>query len=102
MSAVMTVTGPLEPSQLGLTYSHEHLLGGPPGWSADQQDADLTMLSVQAALDELALFKQAGGQAIVEMSPPDYNRRPEQLRELSLQTGIHIIMTSGLHKDTYS
>jgi 5-phospho-D-xylono-1,4-lactonase len=102
MSFVMTVTGPLEPSQLGITYSHEHLLGGPPDWSADQQDQDLTMLSMQAAQDELALFKLAGGQAIVEMSPPDYNRRPEQLRELSLQTGIHIIMTSGLHKEPYS
>lgn len=102
MSSVMTVTGPLEPSQLGITYSHEHLLGGPPDWSADQQDTDLIMLSVQAAQSELALFKLAGGQAIVEMSPPDYNRRPEQLRELSLQTGIHIIMTSGLHKDVYS
>lgn len=102
MPSVMTVTGPLEPSQLGLTYSHEHLLGGPPGWSADQQDTDLRMLSMQAAQDELALFKLAGGQAIVEMSPPDYNRQPEQLHALSVWTGIHIIMTSGLHKDVYS
>ena len=102
MPSVMTVTGPLEPSNLGITYSHEHLLGGPPDWSADQQDTDLTMLSSHVAQEELALFKLAGGQAIVEMSPPDYNRQPEQLRALSIRTGIHIIMTSGLHKDAYS
>ncbi len=102
MPSVMTVTGPITPTQLGITYSHEHLLGSPPDWSADKHDHDLTMLSMQAAQDELALFKLAGGQAIVEMSPPDYHRQPERLRELAVQTGIHIIMTSGLHKDGYS
>lgn len=98
----MTVTGPIEPSQLGVTYAHEHLLGGPPDWSPEQQDRDLTMLSVEAALKELEIFRLAGGQAIVEMSPSDYNRRPEQLRDLSVTTGVHILMTTGLHKDAYS
>jgi 5-phospho-D-xylono-1,4-lactonase len=102
MATVMTVTGPIEPSQLGVTYAHEHLLAGPPDWSPDQQDRDLTMLSVEAAVKELEIFKLAGGQAIVEMSPSDYNRRPEQLRDLAATTGVHIIMTSGLHKDAYS
>jgi hypothetical protein len=102
MATVMTVTGPIAPSQLGVTYAHEHLLGGPPDWSPDRQDRDLTMLSVEAALKELEIFKLAGGQAIVEMSPFDYNRQPEQLRNLSATTGVHIIMTTGLHKDAYS
>lgn len=102
MATVMTVTGPIEPSQLGVTYAHEHLLGGPPGWSPEQQDRDLTMLSVEAAVKELEIFKLAGGQAIVEMSPSDYNRQPEQLRDLSTTTGVHILMTTGLHKDAYS
>ncbi len=102
MATVMTVTGSIEPSQLGVTYAHEHLLGGPPAWSADQQDQDLSMFSVEATVKELEIFKLAGGQAIVEMSPSDYNRRPEQLRDLSDMTGIHVIMTTGLHKETYS
>jgi predicted metal-dependent phosphotriesterase family hydrolase len=102
MATVTTVTGPIEPAQLGITYAHEHLLGGPPDWSSDKQDHDLTILSVESAMKELEIFKLAGGQAIVEMSPSDYNRRPEQLRDLSLQTGVHIIMTTGLHKEAYS
>jgi predicted metal-dependent phosphotriesterase family hydrolase len=65
MATVMTVTGPIAPSQLGVTYAHEHLLGGPPNWSHDQQDPDLTMLSAEAAVKELENFKLAGGQAIV-------------------------------------
>ncbi len=102
MATVMTVTGPIEPAQLGVTYAHEHLLGGPPDWSPDQQDRDFTMLSVDAAVKELEIFKLAGGQAIVEMSPSDYTRQPEQLRDLSVMTGVHIIMTTGLHKEAYS
>jgi len=102
MATVMTVTGPIAPSQLGVTYAHEHLLGGPPDWSPDHQDPDLTMISAEAAVKELEIFKLAGGQAIVEMSPSDYNRQPEQLRDLSATTGVSIIMTTGLHKDAYS
>lgn len=102
MATVMTVTGPIEPSQLGITYAHEHLLGSPPDWSSDRQDRDLTMLSVEAAVKELEIFKLAGGQTIVEMSPADYNRSPEQLRTLSVTTGVHIIMTTGLHKEAFS
>lgn len=102
MASIMTVTGPIDPSQLGVTYAHEHLLGGPPDWSSDRHDQDLTMLSIEAARKELAIFRQAGGRSIVEMSPSDYNRSPELLRDLSHATGIHIIMTTGLHKDAYS
>jgi predicted metal-dependent phosphotriesterase family hydrolase len=98
----MTVTGPIEPQGLGATYAHEHLLGAPPPWSLDAADADFAMLSTEAAARELQLFKLAGGQAIVEMSPEDYNRRPEQLRTLAIESGVHILMTTGLHKEAFS
>jgi phosphotriesterase-related protein len=60
------------------------------------------MLSTDMAAREVGLFNLAGGQAIVEMSPADYNRRPESLRALSVDTGVHIIMTTGLHKEDFS
>lgn len=102
MPSIMTVTGPIDPAQLGITYAHEHLLGGPPEGSPEAQDQDFNMLSFESAAKELGYFKLAGGQAIVEMSPPDYTRQPEQLHRLSRETGIHIIMTSGLHKEHFS
>jgi len=102
VTSVMTVSGPIDPVELGVTYAHEHLLGGPPPWSAEAREADFSMVSVDAARDELGLFTQAGGRAIVEMSPPDYNRQPEGLRELSTWTGVHIVMATGLHKDLFS
>lgn len=102
LSRIMTVTGPIDPGQLGVTYAHEHLLGGPPDWSPEAADADFVMLAPETAAREMGLFKLAGGQSIVEMSPSDYNRRPEQLRDLSVETGVHIIMTTGLHKESFS
>jgi 5-phospho-D-xylono-1,4-lactonase len=102
MPQVLTVTGPIDPAQLGVTYAHEHLLGAPPDWSAEAADTDFVMLSPELARKELGLFKLAGGQAVVEMSPADYNRSPVELRTLSEQTGVHIIMTSGLHKESFS
>lgn len=102
MPSIITVTGPIEPQELGVTYAHEHLLGGPPDWSANYADSDFTMTSMEAAASELGLFKQAGGRSMVEMSPADYNRQPLKLRELAQSTGVHIIMTTGLHKDAFS
>lgn len=102
MPQIMTVTGPIAPQDLGVTYAHEHLLGGPPKWSPEAADPDFLMLSTEMAVQELGLFKLAGGQAVVEMSPADYNRRPEGLRTLAVETGTHIIMTTGLHKEAFS
>jgi phosphotriesterase-related protein len=102
MPQVMTVTGPIDPAQLGVTYAHEHLLGAPPDWSPEAADPDFVMLSPDLAASELGLFKMAGGQAVVEMSPADYNRKPAELKALSEQTGVQIIMTSGLHKESFS
>jgi len=102
MPSIMTVLGPIDPAELGPTYAHEHLLGAPPEWSAEREEQDFSLLSMDAARAELALFKQAGGRAIVEMSPPDYNRQPVGLRDLARATGVHIIMVTGLHKDAFS
>jgi predicted metal-dependent phosphotriesterase family hydrolase len=102
MPSIQTVTGPIDPQDMGVTYAHEHLLGGPPDWSPDGSDGDLVMTSTEAATKELGLFKLAGGRTMVEMSTPDYRRQPDKLRELSRDAGINIIMTTGLHKDAYS
>jgi 5-phospho-D-xylono-1,4-lactonase len=103
MAAIMTVRGPVAPSELGCTYAHDHLLAAPPPWSREASaDPDLTIDSFEAARNELELFKQAGGRALVEMSTPDYSRDPVGLRRLSEATGIHVIMASGLQKDTFS
>jgi phosphotriesterase-related protein len=99
MPFIRTVTGDIDPDQLGVCYPHEHVLGGPP---LPDLDPDLTLDSEEAAIQELTYFRQAGGNALVEMSPIDYKRDVAGLKRVSQATGIHIICTSGQHKEKFS
>ncbi len=99
MPFIRTVLGDIDPSDLGACYPHEHVLCSPP---PDVTDRDLEMTSEAAALQELACFKQAGGRALVDMTPADYGRNAPGMKRVSEATGIHIVATTGHHKDKFS
>lgn len=90
--------GDVEASQLGLTYSHEHLIAVPPG---SQKDRDLELSDYDKSLRELMHFKEAGGETLVDASTIDYGRDVELLRRLSEDSGVHVIATSGFNKHIY-
>ena len=99
MAFIRTVRGDIDPSDLGVCYPHEHVLCSPP---PDVTDRDLEMDSKVAAIQELTWFKQAGGRALVEMTPVDYGRNAPGMKRVAEATGIHLIATTGLHKDKFS
>ncbi len=99
MGTIRTVLGDIDPAELGVCYPHEHLLTDPP---ADVADRDLEMDSEDAAIQELRMLKLAGGGALVEMSPRDYGRDPSGMRRVSEASGVHVICTTGWHKDKFS
>ena len=74
MPFIRTVRGDIDPADLGACYSHEHVLCSPP---PDVTDRDLEMDSELVAVQELTWFKQAGGHALVDMTPADYGRDAE-------------------------
>jgi len=97
MSSIRTVRGDIPAEAFGVAYLHEHL----HGYSVNtESDLDLRLDSEAAAATELAYFKLAGGQALVEMSPKDYSRDPLMLRRLSEAAGVHIVAVSGYIKGT--
>ncbi len=98
MPRIRTVRGDIAPEELGITYPHEHLLTHPP---ASVDDPDLTMDSEEAAVRELRFFRAAGGRALVEMSPRDYGRDAAGLRRLAEAADVHVICTTGWHKDMF-
>jgi len=98
MSVIRTVRGDIDPSALGVTYMHEHIVTHPP---ASVTDTDLVMDDVGAAMRELGWYAQAGGSAVVEMTPRDYGRDPAALRKISEATGIHIVCPTGWHKHKF-
>jgi phosphotriesterase-related protein len=99
MPFIRTVRGDIDPASLGVCYPHEHVLCSPP---PDVADRDLELDSEAAAIQELTWFKQAGGCALVDMTPADYGRHAPGMKRVSEAAGIHLIATTGLHKDKFS
>jgi phosphotriesterase-related protein len=118
---IQTVLGSIDPDRLGVTLSHEHLLwdasymcqessdktiGNEPvkmknlDWLKRHEHAsidNLKQLEENVAIDELRLFKNAGGSAVVDMGNNGLHRNPVGLAHISRATDVHIIMGSGYY-----
>lgn len=99
MPSIRTVLGDISIASLGVCLSHEHLLGRPPREFANE---DQTLDSREAALAELARFRSAGGQSIIEMTTPDYGQDVVGLRRLAEASGVHIVAAAGYNQEKYS
>jgi predicted metal-dependent phosphotriesterase family hydrolase len=99
MTLVRTVLGDLSPDDLGVTYSHEHLVidGGRP--VAMHPDFDLG--DVDRMVPEVEAAAALGLRAVVDAMPCDCGRNAVKLAELSRRTGIHVIAPTGLHHERY-
>lgn len=92
---VMTVTGPLDADQMGVTMPHEHLildgheLGG---------DFFVPMDDIYLTIDEIQYLTQAGCQTLVDQTPIGLGRNPQALRQISEQTGLNVIMGTGWYR----
>lgn len=121
---MQTVLGLVDPDQLGITLTHEHLLIDLrsihlPGDSATDLDffnqpvslesvgrirhfgapnADNLVLSdLDIAIQEVLLFKHHGGGCLVDATSLGIARDPEGLAKISRSTGIHVVMGSSYY-----
>ncbi|MEU7581037.1 phosphotriesterase [Streptomyces sp. NPDC041068] len=91
-STVRTVLGDVAPADLGVCDAHDHLFLSSPQLPGQELD------SAQAAADELAAFRAAGGQSVVQWTPHGMGRHAGRLPELSRVTGVHLVAATGLHQ----
>lgn len=98
MGKVRTLLGDIEAQDLGFTYSHEHLWTCPP---PSQKDRDLELTDYEASVSELFRFKRAGGQALVDATTLDYGRNAGKMKQMAIETGVHVIATTGFNKHIY-
>lgn len=94
---VRTVLGDLDPSTLGTTYCHEHLITRPAASFGD----DLRLDDEDRAAEELGLFRVAGGSAIVEVTTAEFGRDVSALSRLAERTGVTIVATAGHVSEEY-
>lgn len=95
---IRTVLGDINKEDLGFTYSHEHLWTNPP---ASQKDRDLELTDYEASVSELWRFQKAGGNALVDATTLDYGRDASKLVQMSKETGVNVVATSGFNKHIY-
>lgn len=100
MPHVMTVLGPVDPSALGFTLPHEHtqcaLWHIQDRWDYWELTADEPVI-----LEELRLFKEAGGTCLVDVTLPGIGRDPAWLRGLAGKSGLHLVMGGGWYRTAY-
>ena len=115
---VQTVLGPIDPGSLGITLTHEHLLVdiafleppidrasdkgfyekpvsletiGPTKNYAIINRQNFQLNDIPTAIDEVNLYKQYGGQSLVECTPIGVSRDPIGLARISRATGINVM-----------
>jgi phosphotriesterase-related protein len=115
---VITVTGPIAPEGLGVTSMHEHALadGRCYAWPGAAEEfgigelgairrqvetnrANLLVDDPEMVADELAEFREAGGDAIVDMSNPGLRVDASALPSISQRSGVKIVTGTGMYID---
>jgi phosphotriesterase-related protein len=94
---ILTVSGAIDPSDLGTTLTHEHLLVdfiGADSTGYHRWNKDTVIRSVGPYLEEIKPF---GVQSFVECTPAYLGRDPLLLKQLSEQTGIQILTNTGYY-----
>ena len=119
-----TVLGPIDADSIGITTMHEHLLfdltvwfkelDSPAGKALAHQPItmdnryqathrhfavldNLVHKDEQVAINEATLYKEVGGNTIVDATNIGLGRNPLALRHIAQATGLNIIMGSGYY-----
>jgi phosphotriesterase-related protein len=93
---IITVNGPIEPRQMGITQTHEHLL-------IDAYDHypsyEFVIDDEEMVVNELEEFTRNGGRCICDVTTDEIGRNPPALVRLSKAAGIHVVMGSGWYRE---
>ncbi len=123
---VQTVLGLIDPDSLGVTLAHEHLLMerslfrfAQPTEASERGLAhqpitlenlywmklhgglfleQISLTDEQLAIKEALLYKWAGGDTIVELTPSDLCRDPLGLARIARATGLNVVMGCGYYR----
>ena len=121
---VQTVLGTIAPEELGVTLTHEHLLIDltfhyPPPDEASRREIyykpvaldtigylkhygyvnrdDAQLRDIDTAIEEIGLYKQHGGDSIVDATSIGIARDPVSLARIARATGLNIVMGASYY-----
>ena len=99
MPFVRTVLGDITPADMGLTFSHEHIIIEESFVTMDNKDFVLN--DMDKVSEELKNFYKGGGRTVVDTMPAGCGRNIVKLAEVSKRTGVNIIVPTGIHLEKY-
>jgi phosphotriesterase-related protein len=99
MTFVRTVLGDIAPSDLGVTYAHEHLVID--GGRMVEQSPDFLLADADKAVTELDTAARLGLHSVIDAMPCDLGRNVLKLAEISRRSRIQVVAPTGLHLAMY-
>ena len=99
MSFVRTVLGDIQPHEMGVTYSHEHIVIEESFPTTANPDFILNNTDLISA--ELKEFYQLGGSTLVDTMPANCGRNVMKLAAVSRNSNVNIIAPTGIHLEIY-
>lgn len=95
---VSTVTGPVAPGEIGITDAHAHVWISP---AADTPAGAPVLDEFERSLQELVLYRQAGGGGLLDCQPYGSGRDGRILARLAVGSGVRIVGSTGFHLRKY-
>ena len=95
---IMTVRGPIDPDECGVTSCHEHIILDPGGTTLMDVNYDLVMYDAELQIEELAHFRAAGGQTVISLTNIGIGRDPPALKRISENSRVDMVMASGWYQ----
>ncbi len=96
---IVTVNGPIDPRELGVTLSHDHLLVDAWGMTPGYEDYGTILDNEDLAIEEMKRYRRAGGSALCDPTTVGIGRNPGALRRISRASGVHIVMGCGWYRE---
>src|SRR6476469_9617442 len=99
MSFVRTVLGDIAPHEMGLTYSHEHVVIEES--FPTLANPDFVLNDTERITIELKEFYELGGRTLVDTMPANCGRNVLKLATVSRNSNVNIIAPTGIHLEKY-
>lgn len=96
---VHTVTGPMEPGELGLVLMHEHVVTRTPGLAENYPQTFSRDAAVRAAIEALTDLYTLGVRTVVDHTCYDMGRDADLIAEVSKATGVRIVCVTGVWRE---
>lgn len=96
---VRTVLGDIDPSSLGVTYAHEHLIIDSP--TVAREWPEIHLHSSFDATREVGHMKAAGVTGLIDAMPTGSGRDASRLVAIARETDLNIVAVTGMHTLKY-